>query len=72
MSNYLNKELTGKVVNLIPSHFKEGIKDHRFMCEDGFGCNAFTNGTKIYGYWLEDNAKDCISGYDVLSLCENK
>lgn len=70
MSNSLNKELKGKTVLLKKSHFRDDVTDLRFVCEDGFGVNAFTNGTSIYGYWVSDGKKDKVGGYDVESVVE--
>ena len=64
MSNRLNAELTNKVVLVKRSVLKPGI-DNRFLCEGGFGCNANTNGTKVYGRWVSDNQEDQIGGYDI-------
>ena len=72
MANSLNKELKGKVVLLKKENFREEIKDLRFLCNDGFGCNPDTSGSSIYGVWVVNNNKDRVSGYDVESIIETK
>lgn len=57
-------ELEGKIVRVRPELLKEGL-DNRFLCEGGFGCNSFTNGTKIFGKWVADGTEDQIGGYDL-------
>ena len=72
MSNALNLELKGKTVLVKAEHFKEGTGPIRmyFVCEDGFGCDSFTSGTKIFGHWKSDGEKGMINGYSVEKIIE--
>lgn len=69
MANSLNIDLTGKTVVV-------KNRDKHFVCEDGFGCQASTNGSKIFGHYKgEVNEKgepykEWISGYTVESVVE--
>ncbi len=55
-------DLTNRVVLIAEKYLKEDVKDRRFLCEGGFGCHSFTNGSKIFGRWLADNEDDSIDG----------
>ena len=63
-------ELKGKVVTVLPQYISHDLTDSRFLCEDGFGCSSFTNGSTIYGKWLVDGERDTIKGFMVEKLVE--
>lgn len=71
MANNLNLDLKDKKVRI------RGNKKI-FLCRDGFGCSPLTNGSSIYGVYIDDirhdkNGKEiweCITGYIVESIVE--
>ena len=64
MSNSLSASLKNKKVVVAAKFCKDGMSESErtFLCETGFGCDSFTNGTSIYGKW-SDGEQDKINGY---------
>lgn len=71
MANSLNEELTGKVVVLRESRFKEEYKALQFRVFEvsgGFGADSYTAGTALFGTFLVDGEQARMNGYDVERL----
>ena len=59
--NILNRPLKGQIVLVRKEFCNNDVTDRRFLCEDGFGCDTFTNGEGIFGKWLVDGEQDRIN-----------
>ena len=65
MANFLNQNLKGKIVILSSKYYKGIEEERKFKCESGFGCFPFTRGTAIFGFFINDNEKSRIDGYEI-------
>ena len=71
MGNNLKIELEGKYILVSKKILKPEYHDNEkrvFFCEDGFGCSPNTVGNAIFGYYVFDNEKCRIEGYQVERL----
>ena len=68
MANSLKIDLVGKTVILSSKYYKGTEEDRKFKCEGGFGCSNVTSGTAVFGYFVKDNEKTRIDGYEVEKL----
>lgn len=70
MSNNLKRDIkAGEEVIVMPEQlkpeFRNDPKEFIFVCHSGFGMQANTMGTKIFGYWKKQGKteEDYIRGY---------
>jgi hypothetical protein len=42
--------------------------ERTFLCTGGFGCDASSSGTKVFGTWVSDGTEDWVRRGDVESV----
>ena len=65
MANALNIELKDKLITVKQGALKSEFENMHFLCLSGFGCNADTSGTKVFGVFIENGVESYVRGYDV-------
>lgn len=73
-SGIKNLDITGKIVVIAESAFKEGgflpLEDRRFKAESGFGCRPELRGQAVFGHFICDKKEVRVSRYDIEGLAE--
>lgn len=64
-----------KVIALKAEFFKDEFKtpeDQLFMATGGFGCDANSRGRKVYGFFLKDGEKTCITRQNIIGILKEE
>lgn len=69
MANSLNIDITDKIVVLNPIYYDQ---PYLFHAEGGFGCSPNTSGNCVGGFFLVDNERARVEGYQILRLATNE